>query len=179
MYRTPADRPKARLPVLDALTVPTRCKAAWSAMDGDARTRFCTRCSKSVHDLSAMTEDEAESFLAINLDDDDLGVRLYRRPDGRVLTSDCPSGAKHRHRKRVALAAMLTALGLTAMAFALGDLDVPQTQHPARTFSRFEVPRRRAPPPLPRDQLPPIGGYPHIPTPEEIREAQHFSLQTR
>ena len=52
-------------------------------MDGDERRRFCFACSKEVYDLTAMTEDEAESFLAVHLDEGDECVRLFRRPDGR------------------------------------------------------------------------------------------------
>src|SRR5689334_15092905 len=103
MYRQPAELPRARLPLLDEVTIKTPCREAWEAMAGDDRVRFCTRCSKNVYDLSAMTNDEAETFLATHLDDDDACVRLYRRPDGRVLTSECVQGARARHARRVAV----------------------------------------------------------------------------
>ena len=111
-------------------------------MEGDERRRFCCTCSKDVYDLSAMTEDEAESFLAVHLDDDDLCVRLYRRPDGRILTSDCPTGAKKRHQRQVAAAASAAAVAITAVASAAGDVHVPRAHSPLHgSSSRFEPPR--------------------------------------
>jgi len=141
-YRTPDAPPKTRLPLLGELTIKTPCKVAWESMEGDERRRNCSTCSKDVYDLSAMTEDEAESFLAVHLDDDDLCVRLYRRPDGRILTSDCPTGAKTRHQRRVAAAASVAAVAITAVASAAGDLHVPRAHSPLHgSSSRFEPPR--------------------------------------
>ena len=111
-------------------------------MDGDERRRFCFACSKEVYDLLAMTEDEAESFLAVHLDDGDECVRLFRRPDGRVLTTDCPVGATRRHRARAALGVAVGALVVAGVAALVGDLHVPHTHSVAReTHSRFEPPR--------------------------------------
>lgn len=101
MYRRPAVRSKKRLPMLASLTVKTPCKVSWSAMEGDDRVRSCCTCSKNVYDLSAMTEDESKAFLALHLDEQDADVRIFRRPDGRILTSDCPRGASKRHGRRV------------------------------------------------------------------------------
>ena len=119
-------------------------------MEGDERRRFCFTCSKSVFDLSAMTEDEAEAFLAVHLDDDpDARVRLYRRPDGRVLTTDCPVGAKRRHQARAALAVTGGALAMAGVAALAGNLRVPHAPSSARaTHARFEPPR-----PIPNDPI--------------------------
>lgn len=65
MYRQPAAPPKTRLPLLDRVAIKTPGKAAWSEIHGDDRVRLCCTCSKNVYDLSAMTEDEAEAFLAV------------------------------------------------------------------------------------------------------------------
>ena len=40
------------------------CTEDWSAMTGDARRRRCATCATDVHDLSAMTEAEAEAHRA-------------------------------------------------------------------------------------------------------------------
>ena len=92
MYREPAQRPKNRLPLLERFTKRTPCKASWSDMQGDDRVRFCSACSKNVYDLAAMNEDEAESFLAHHLDDEEACVRLYRRPDGRSQEKEAEYG---------------------------------------------------------------------------------------
>lgn len=141
MYRQPAAKPKNRLPLLDRLAIKTPCKASWNDMEGDDRVRFCCACSKNVHDISAMTEDEAEAFLAFHLDDQDACVKLYRRPDGRILTSDCPRGASTRHARRAAIAGAAAVCAVAAVAAVVGDAHVPRAHHLPRSTSRFEVPR--------------------------------------
>lgn len=109
--------PRRRLPVADALDrieVASPCPASWDDMVGDARERFCGACSKTVYDLSAMRRDEASAFLEARLPAGEVCVRLFRRADGRVLSADCPVGARWRRRKR----ALAASLGGAAMAFA-------------------------------------------------------------
>src|SRR4051794_16202370 len=76
------------------------CKERWENMVGDDRVRACGGCARPVFNLSAMTRMEAEAVLATR------GltpcVRFYRRPDGTVMTSDCPTGER-RERRRLAV----------------------------------------------------------------------------
>ena len=78
------------LPVVDALdsiTIPVPCPVSWDAMHGDHRTRFCDECSQNVHDVSELTRDEAVQLVTGS---EQLPcLRLFRRPDGRVMTADC------------------------------------------------------------------------------------------
>jgi len=76
------------LPVLEEIAIPTPCPAAWDAMSGDGRARFCGACSQPVHNLSAMSRAEAVAFVAAN--GDGACVRFYRRPDGTVNTDERP-----------------------------------------------------------------------------------------
>lgn len=162
-YRTPDAPPKTRLPLLEKWSVKTPCKVSWESMVGDDRMRFCCTCSKNVYDLSAMTEDEAEAFLAVHLDDEDACVRLYRRSDGRLLTMDCPVGAKKRHRAKVALAASAAAITITSVAAVAGDVHVPRAHSTLRSsHSRFEPPR-----PVPNGPI----GHTALPLPAEAAEA--------
>jgi hypothetical protein len=151
MYRQPAAPPRTRLPLLDRVAIKTPCTASWGEMEGDDRVRFCCTCRKNVYDLSAMTEDEAEAFLAFHLDDQDACVKLYRRPDGRILTTDCPRGASTRHARRAALAGAAAVCAVAAMAAVVGDARVPRAHGLPRSTSRFEVPR--AAPVAPRPSL--------------------------
>jgi hypothetical protein len=97
---------------LDRIRIASPCKAAWDDMAGDERVRFCGTCAKNVYDLSAMERAEAEALLATR--EGSLCVRLARRADGTVITSDCPVGAR---KKRVRLA-VLSAAGAGALAYA-------------------------------------------------------------
>jgi hypothetical protein len=77
-------------------------------MQGDDKRRFCGRCEKHVHNLSAMLPDEAEALLAES--EMRVCVRFYRRSDGTVITGDCPVGIR-RKRKSLCFAAAATMLG--------------------------------------------------------------------
>jgi hypothetical protein len=106
---------RASLPLLEDLTIAAPCTANWDDMKGDEHVRFCAKCEKNVYNLSSLPRDEAEALLAAK--EGRICVRLYRRHDGTVLTSDCPVGVKHRRRRRVAIAA---AVGGTLVAAAAG-----------------------------------------------------------
>lgn len=59
-------------------------------MVGNDRKRFCGECSLNVYNLSGMTKYDAENLL--RLSEGRLCVRYFQRPDGTVLTKDCPVG---------------------------------------------------------------------------------------
>lgn len=95
---------------LQSVKIATPCRADWSKMEGDAKSRFCQTCQKSVYNLSAMTAPEAQALLAEK--QGDLCARLYRRADGTVITQDCPVGKTTPRRPfwGAALAAIFSAL---------------------------------------------------------------------
>ncbi|AKQ63720.1 hypothetical protein A176_000632 [Myxococcus hansupus] len=71
---------------MDRLTIATPCEMRWDDMKGDARVRHCEACKLSVHNVSEMTTDEVETLLQPG---GRVCARLYRRPDGTVVTGDC------------------------------------------------------------------------------------------
>ena len=105
-----------KLPMLENVAIAAPCKASWDAMVGDDRIRFCGQCEKNVYNLSAMPRDEAEALLAAR--EGKMCVRLFKRTDGTVMTSDCPVGVKRRRRRR-AVAGVLGGgmMAATARAF--------------------------------------------------------------
>lgn len=96
-------KPSRRLPMLDDIRVASPCKANWDEMVGAERARHCLSCQKSVYNISSMTREDAEAFLAERLGGD-VCVRFYRRADGTVMTQDCSVGATKKRRKKVVLA---------------------------------------------------------------------------
>jgi hypothetical protein len=85
-------------------------------MIGDERVRFCAHCAKNVYNLSALPRHEAEALLLEK--EGKLCVRLYKRADGTVLTSDCPVGVRRRRRRRIAALAVGGGLAAAAAASA-------------------------------------------------------------
>jgi hypothetical protein len=109
--------PKRTLPLLK-LRVASPCTASWENMKGDERVRFCGQCEKQVYNLSAMSLGEAtELLLAKN---DGLCVRMFQRPDGTVMTEDCPVGVRRKWVRRVATTAAAGAL-LAAEALSVAS----------------------------------------------------------
>lgn len=84
--------PDIPLDLLDQITIAAPCSARWEDMEGDDKSRHCDQCDLQVHNIAAMTRAEAESL--IRSADGRLCARLYRRPDGTVLTEDCPVGLR-------------------------------------------------------------------------------------
>ena len=83
-------RSRAKLPVLENISVAAPCNADWAHMSGDDRTRHCGDCRKNVYNLSDMTRDEAEALIVAK--EGKLCVRYFQRHDGTILLADCTVG---------------------------------------------------------------------------------------
>jgi hypothetical protein len=129
---------KHELPLLDRARVATPCSASWDSMEGDDRVRFCGQCAKNVYNLSGMTRVEAEVLLREK--EHGACVRLCRRADGTVMTSDCPVGVRRRRRKRALLAVVGGSMVAAAAALARA-----QAQHTVGDPSAPVVETRGAP----------------------------------
>jgi len=69
---------------LDLVQIPIPCEVPWSAMPGDEQVRHCGQCKQNVYNVSALTRAEAMRLLQGR-----ACLRIYRRPDNTVITSDC------------------------------------------------------------------------------------------
>lgn len=144
------------LPLLASVRVASPCPMRWDDMEGDDRRRFCHRCNLHVHNLSAMSDDDAEALLKATVGS---GNRLcgtyYQRADGTILTRDCPVGlaaVKARVRRRITRLA--AALGLVATSGALTAASSTRAEpiklralRPFSTIAQWLAPA--PPPPLP------------------------------
>jgi hypothetical protein len=81
--------------VLQAVRIASPCAVPWRTMTGDERVRFCSLCRKHVYNLAGTTTAEATA-LVVARDPSALCLRLIRRADGTVVTSDCPPDALRR-----------------------------------------------------------------------------------
>src|SRR3954469_14049509 len=81
-----ADR-QTPLDAVDRIEFKTPCAVLWSTMRGDERVRHCDRCRKDVYNIAALTRPEA--LRLVTKKQGGRCVRIYRRPDGTVVTADC------------------------------------------------------------------------------------------
>lgn len=130
-------RKQRSLPVLEDITIPTKCKADWGKMVGNSTERHCSKCDKVVYNLSAMTREEAEAFWRASAGKDTC-VRLYRRPDGTIVHARC-----EQPRNRVAALA-LGAAALTGVA-AIGVLSMTQGKAVGQIPGSIAAPVRPVP----------------------------------
>lgn len=116
---------------LPNLRIGFACKQRWEDMVGDDRVRACAGCDRPVFNLSEMTRAEAEAVLATR------GltpcVRFYRRPDGTVMTTDCPTGARPAPRRLAVVASSLAAAGTALAAAPAAMADPPAVAGSADT----------------------------------------------
>jgi hypothetical protein len=69
---------------LDLVEIPIPCEVPWDGMPGDEQVRHCGQCKQNVYNVSAFTRAEALRLLRSR-----ACLRIYRRPDDTVITSDC------------------------------------------------------------------------------------------
>ncbi len=100
------------LGILDHVRIASPCPMRWEHMrpvDGGQRTRHCERCQLNVHNLSDMTRPEAETFLAARVPGQRICGVFYQRPDGTILTRDCPVGLRAARQRLVRLSSRIAA----------------------------------------------------------------------
>jgi hypothetical protein len=83
-----------RLPVipsgtdaLDAIEIPVPCEVPWESMGGNDQVRHCGACRQNVYNVAGFTRAEALHLLSSRAGR--VCLRIFRRPDGTVVTSDC------------------------------------------------------------------------------------------
>ena len=131
------------LPLLDRVDVASPCHARWEEMTGDERVRHCAACNFRVHNISAMTPEDAEALLRETVGER-LCIRLFRRADGTIITQDCPVGlAKARARVRRAVVRVATLAGLvgatTGLAAAATNSDSWSNKVRLRALRPFSI----------------------------------------
>ncbi len=107
---------------IDKLEIVSPCSVGWDTMSGDEKVRHCESCNKSVFNLINMSRTEIETVLLEQMrDGHGACVRMYKRPDGTLVTADCfsvrdklrRSMMKSRLKVESAVAVICAALGFS------------------------------------------------------------------
>src|SRR3954469_12302446 len=86
VFPAPAPAP-ARPDEIDALEIATPCEVPWDSLAGGVRVRHCGKCKQNVYNIEAMSRGEALRLVAAR--EGRVCLRIFRRPDGTVVTADC------------------------------------------------------------------------------------------
>jgi len=111
----------------DNIRVSVPCNARWEDMAGDERARFCGQCRKNVFNLSAMTRTQIASL--VQATEGRFCGRFYQRPDGRMITADCPTGQRRRRDRLARWGAAVFASVL--LLFGVRTTGRAQTRNPS------------------------------------------------
>jgi hypothetical protein len=150
-----------------AIVIQSPCTVPWESMRGDRVQRFCGQCQLHVHDVSEMSRVEIRSLLATT--NGHCCLRVWRRPDGRVITKDCDRVLRAIRRRlaamRVAAAGLLALVGFGGCRHA-GPVNGDGSSGPT-TGALAPLPPPGAgtplmgtpmPPPMPPPTPPPLKG---------------------
>ncbi len=142
-----------KLDLVDRIEIETPCQVSWDSMYGDDRIRHCGRCRKNVYNVASLTRPQALALIASR---EPVCLRIYRRPDGTVVSADCWARLRAaRQRGLWAFVGMLVIVGwaeLAAMIVGLAGL------------GRFVLrPMMGAPPPAPALVAPPPPAAAEVP----------------
>ena len=105
--------------LLSQAFIETPCESSWDKMTGNDSVRFCSQCSLNVYNVANLTDKEAEAVFAKGREQGRVCARLYRRPDGTIMTDNCPrSLRKIRDASRWLKTKIVAGFALTLSLFA-------------------------------------------------------------
>lgn len=126
--------------------IPEPCPVAWDEMTGYGTQRFCARCSKSVHDLSGLTESELQRVVARG---ESMCVQLVVDRNGAIVFSTPPVVPASRLRaSAIAATTLATLVACTPHVLPNEPTPEPEAVLPGLSHVPHAHPE---PPPPPRE----------------------------
>ena len=149
---------------LDCIEIPIPCKASWDGMFGDERVRHCGDCRQNVYNIAAFSRAEATQLLLQR--SGRICVRIFRRPDGTVITDDCRARLRAARKRGLLIFAgtllvvawaqicaqfvgLMGLRRLTSPPIAGGLVSAPAEVKTVPVRPPIEMPTMGAPPPMP------------------------------
>jgi len=114
---------------LDCIEIPIPCKASWDAMFGDDRVRHCGDCRQDVYNIAAFSRREAMQLVQER--SGRVCLRIFRRPDGTVITDDCRT--RLRAARKRGLLIFAGTLVVVAWAQLIGLMSLRRVMSPSTT----------------------------------------------
>lgn len=99
------------------------CHENWAAMEDRGARRFCDACVKEVHDLSMLTEEEAQEMMARG---GDICIRYTTDDQDKILFRDETSPMWRLHKQIEGAARLLMATASVALLTACEPAEPPQ-----------------------------------------------------
>jgi hypothetical protein len=100
---------------LDSVNVKSPCSENWDEMTGSDEVRFCSRCAKDIHNLSAMNRAEAEKL--VKQSNGKICIRIEKNANGKLISAP-PKPVQIKRQSAFAAGILATSLTLSALAHA-------------------------------------------------------------
>jgi hypothetical protein len=151
------------------LRIDNPCHEDWDGMRPQGARRFCDRCDKHVHNLSAMTADDAKALLAqrgregrlcVRYTVDASGTVLFKQPKPEAKVVPVTALSRHRKPARPSLAPV------AAVALALAACTPHKERHVVGELESVVEVQPQAEPTPPPPVVPPVVEPPPAPEPE-------------
>lgn len=99
------------------ISIAAPCAVPWDSMEGDDRVRTCDQCELPVYNITRMSPHEVRDL--VDSGTERICGRIFRRPDGTVLTKNCPAGLRALRLRASGRVAALTAavIGLFSVGY--------------------------------------------------------------
>jgi hypothetical protein len=166
--------------LLDLVEIPIPCEVPWDGMPGDEQVRHCGQCKQNVYNVSMLTRAEANQLMRQR-----ACLRIYRRPDNTVITSDCRARLRAARRKGLLIFAgtLLIVLWAQICAQFVGLMGLRRMLGGRGEYTMGEpmpVPGQIAPPPVePPHELmgAPTAGMPVPPRHHHIGKVRRVPIE--
>ena len=118
------------------LQIPEPCDASWEQMRGDQKSRFCSHCTKDVHNLSMLSKDEAAKLLEET--GRNLCVQYVHNNEGQIMFRDDKEPSWRLFSQKQGLKLLLSAAAL-AVPMLLGACDEPAQPDPTEAVATSPI----------------------------------------
>ena len=151
---------------LDCIEIPIPCKASWDDMVGDERVRHCGDCRQNVYNIAAFSRREATRLLQER--SGRVCLRIFRRPDGTVITDDCRARLRAARKRGLLIFAgtLLVVAWAQICAQFVGLRNLRRVMSPSPTTGVTAVPAEVKPVPVLPRSMPMMGVPPPWPKPD-------------
>src|ERR1700733_14192487 len=115
-------KPSQEASISDKVCIAAPCQFGWENMIGNDATRFCGGCNLQVYNTSVISSAEVQNIL--NMDADQVCLRIYRNADGTIITDECPRWLRPLRRgwRRIAkIAVAIVAIAASAQGVLAKD----------------------------------------------------------
>jgi hypothetical protein len=118
-----ASLPGVEFHPVDSKKLAQRCAWKWEDESND-RFRYCQTCRSQVYNFEGLELEQAEALILIR--ENKRNPTLYKRPDGKFMTQDCPVQVR---KKRTIL--FLSIVGVTLVCVSVATLILMPPRLPA------------------------------------------------